>query len=96
MNFAKRVQRGIKVLDQKYPDWRNSIVLDELELSHAKYCIIGQVAYHRGYNYDEVMERLAGTDSDVIEFAYEHGFDSEFSDQYEKLQEEWVRALKDE
>ena len=46
--IKQRVSRGIELLDQEVPDWFDKIDLDDLDLSSARSCVLGQVFYKRG------------------------------------------------
>lgn len=37
------VQKGIKLLDEKYPGWENEIDISKLQMMNHKNCIVGQL-----------------------------------------------------
>ena len=43
ITIPKRVQNGIKLLNQHRPNWRSLVSLDRLEMSKTDDCILGQV-----------------------------------------------------
>lgn len=62
------VHRGVELLDEKSPRWRNQITLSHLNMADSGVCILGQL-----YNwYDTGLAALEIPESD----AYEYGFDS--------------------
>jgi hypothetical protein len=69
-----RVNRGIALMDQKYPHWWRVLDLDTLDLRSTKNCVLGQVA---GDYLDGLMTVLGGY-SDYVQYqlAVDNGFDA--------------------
>lgn len=41
--YAKRIERGIALLDADVPDWRNRVDCETLDLSDCAECVLGHV-----------------------------------------------------
>lgn len=54
IDYAARVQRGIALLDQKWPAWATEINLDTLDIQTSENCVTAQ--------YDGAMRRVEGAD----------------------------------
>lgn len=48
IDYAARVQRGIALLDQKWPAWATEISLSMLDIESGNNCVTAQYAYHHG------------------------------------------------
>ena len=44
--FKQNIQKGIKFLDKKYPNWLDKIDVSELDLNKCNQCIMGQLVGH--------------------------------------------------
>lgn len=105
--ISRKKRRGIPTLDRLYPDWRERIDVDRLDMSNHRYCIIGQL-FPRGTaewetsGYDRGLRDLSGLKGrrEVFEWAVAEGFDvyqehpeSGEEESYELLTRMWVREL---
>ena len=52
--LEKRVQKGIKFLNKKYPNWHKKIKLKHLDMQNGKCCILGQLYNHFTHGIDEL------------------------------------------
>lgn len=82
IDYAARVQRGIALLDEKWPTWAKDIDLEKLDIESDRYCVTAQYAAHQGgveFGTEDAFsvgqELLALNDRD-----YErHGFNTELA-----------------
>lgn len=105
MDTQSYVASGVELLDERYPEWRDAIDLEYLDMGDPFMCVLGQLAvkvsgldsdefaanYKSGYDYmiEEIME------------VYEHdppgpwlfGFDSTANVGYEDLDQAWTEAI---
>lgn len=44
--YEPRIDTGIKLLDEKVPDWKNQIELGALDMSSCTECVLGQLYGH--------------------------------------------------
>ncbi|UJQ86919.1 hypothetical protein SEA_TREAT_84 [Streptomyces phage Treat] len=79
-DYSNEVAKGIKVLDQQVPNWRQKIDVENLDLGSCSICVLGQVFG----DYNDGIEKL-NVDG------YEHGFNTTGS--YAELKDAWVEAL---
>ncbi len=95
----ERAQRGAEFLDTHEPNWEQRIVPQELRMSSATSCIVGQVfgEFERGSI--ALYERQFGVqlqplDPEIREWASEHGFFSRGGDPtYLELRAAWEHIL---
>lgn len=89
--FEERVARGIRLLNQVRPGWRDEISWVDLVMEWPQDCILGQL--YGGFN--AAVNRLSLNDK-----AFHYGFDlsqAEYFDEtssvayFEELQAEWKR-----
>lgn len=86
----ERVSRGVKLLENYDPLWRDGITREKLELSNLRTCILGQLFG----GYSQGCEALFGDDGvEGDEAARAHGFEVEDVDTYPELQAAWVEEL---
>ena len=87
-DYTEAVDRGAKLLDERFPEWYKSINLAKLDMGSVRSCVLGQLVWPRGGSYDEAILDL---DIDPVEF----GFDiaesgSPFEENWNEL---WVEAV---
>lgn len=81
IDYAARVQRGIALMDEKWPNWATEIDLDTLDIKSGSSCVTAQYASVHGSRcwYSAGMGMLH-----LDEDAYvEHGFNSDLGDEWE-------------
>lgn len=99
-NFEARVLKGIHLLDNSKPGWRDSIEIETLDLASMSECVLGQV-----FGDYETGVRSLGVSLDMIDSYLEvqssYGFDltyeelrSEHGGHYENLTQEWVKQIR--
>ena len=66
MDYSIRVARGVALLDFAKIDWRSNINLSILDMSHWKYCILGQVFG----SYVEGLQKLGMIDPTLYGFVH--------------------------
>lgn len=79
INYAERVQRGIALLDEKWPTWAKDIDLDKLDIRSGDYCVTaqcstangGEASWIDGQDFLEIPTR---------ESYVEHGFNADEAD----------------
>jgi hypothetical protein len=77
IDYAERVQRGIALLDEKWPAWATEIDLEELDIRSGTRCMTAQYAkrHDLGGYWHEAMESLGLVEGDGT---YEgHGFNAD-------------------
>lgn len=90
--MEQRVAKGVALLDEKMPKWRDFVDLELLDMSEAAYCVLGQAC---GYTYGCEVLGIYGR-------GYEGGFDltfEEYTDEYSgrllmDLHDLWVKAIE--
>jgi hypothetical protein len=89
--YRERVKRGIKLLDEKVPSWRDRISCTELDLANADHCILGQVYKNdvkAGYYYAlDVVPELTKDDGE------KYGFKADSYHGYVLLDQLWRKKL---
>jgi hypothetical protein len=76
IDYAERVQRGIALLDEKWPAWATEIDLETLDIKSGYHCMTAQYAEHSTGDPDLIWEDgmdLLGLSSSGYE---EHGFNA--------------------
>lgn len=87
--YADRVARGIEILNDRDPDWREMIDAAILDMSDAWLCILGQ----RFGEYTQGLDELApGPGIDHGAWAISHGFE-DANGFYGELTATWKMAL---
>ena len=56
LNIAQRVDRGVKYLDEKIPNWLEIINLETLKLDDCNFCVMGQLVGWAQENHREEIE----------------------------------------
>jgi hypothetical protein len=101
----QRVARGVALLDERVPDWRERIDTDRLDMVDGTACVVGQLQrsfdpedwspWHHG------LERL-GLSAEADYDAHAHGFITETDyawmdrDGTEALRDLWIKAITGE
>lgn len=85
-----RVERGIKLLDEKIPDWFNKIDVETLNMSDSSKCIIGQLLASYDNYYHLGIKDFGGT--------CWYGFNSytymvAYSNEWKELDKEWINQI---
>lgn len=81
MSVQKSVQRGVALLDEKYPGWYKKINPATIDISTLNYCILGQV-------YGDFGLGCAALGTPNI---FTHGFVSLFH--HRQLEDEWRTVI---
>lgn len=70
----ENVSRGISLLDQEVPGWRDKIDWDKLDMSNCFRCILGQLfgEYAEGVDYLRVTGAIYGFDIKPYQTREEH------------------------
>lgn len=91
--FEERVSRGVALLDERKPNWRELIDTKKLDMTCQYNCILGQV--YRSY-----MQGLSALFTVNLSFdhACNHGFhlpvgSDRDNDGFDELAEEWKRHI---
>lgn len=95
--LRKKVERGAKWLDGKYPDWWRDVNLSKLKMSNGHRCILGQTAKSLasecapGFTgYDRVLWKY-GHYRD--KWATRHGFSAIYSEEWSMLECAWSEQV---
>jgi hypothetical protein len=84
IDYAARVQRGIALMDEKWPDWATEIDLDTLDIGESDRCVTAQYdafmqkaedREHVSGWYFEGMKRLGIGDNETYAA---HGFNGDY------------------
>lgn len=90
------VDRGIRRLDERIPNWREKINLTALDLASSHWCVLGQVEGHSFYKGMELLFGDAYTKAPTYQqsrLAARYGFDVDPVLDYDSLQEVWEERL---
>lgn len=97
--MADRVQRGVALLDQRVPDWRERIDVERLDMAVSAHCVLGQLnGGHR-----TPTPYTAGLDALGLDYqgGEEHGFElhgrgerADYLLAYVALRYLWVAAIR--
>lgn len=75
----QRVWRGAELLDRVYPEWREHVDVNTLDMTSGVHCVLGQLAstwpgmpddIREWAQYQDVVEKLEWTEHET----YDHGF----------------------
>ncbi len=71
VELAKRVRAGVKFLDKKFPQWRNTLRQhsDEFDLTSGAHCVLGTLEHHNG-RLRILTKKLRAEDDGYSEDAY--------------------------
>lgn len=93
--MVERVNRGATLLDKRRPNWNYEVVPENLDMSSAQLCIVGQTYG----DYDEHVGPIFGKDEfeDAQDEAAEHGFvtGDEFDGEWELMDRVWGYLLQE-
>lgn len=79
IDYAARVQRGIALMDEKWPNWATEIDLDRLDIADGMACMTAQYAQQQEANRNWITgKKLLSLDMDAYE---EHGFKADDADE---------------
>lgn len=87
LSAAKRVERGAAFLDERMPEWREFVSLQQLNLDSCESCVLGQLG---GGSYIAGMKRF-GIKNDKDQLRY--GFEIYEDESYQDLQKEWEKYI---
>lgn len=87
IDYAARVQRGIALMDEKWPTWAQDIDLEELDIYSSYHCATAQYAEHMGEeSYFKDGQALLGlTNAEYIR----HGFNARTDENGETVMEDY-------
>src|SRR5688572_15387979 len=93
INYKEQIQNGIKLLNEKVPNWRNVINLEELDLYSCTNCVLGQV--YGGYRSGLHELNLSKKSSEHYGFRVSDvdNIDHSYATDYEQLTQEWLKEL---
>jgi hypothetical protein len=92
MQLALAVKKGVYLLDEQFPEWRQKIDLDSLELSSGHCCVLGQL-----YGYYSWGQRQLGLDNPSM-FGFEvpsENVEYQRSLAYDALNELWAEHINE-
>lgn len=95
----EQVRKGIAVLDETTPTWRDQVDKRVLDLASWGYCILGQVYGDYGQGLDMLTGRYLPAFSALsawearCAFARDHGFNADDTGDHEPLTDAWLEAL---
>ena len=83
MNIKERVQNGIRVLDETYPEWWKLIDPEQLNIDNEFYCVVGQIFG----KYSTGMKQLG-----LLE-GYDYGFLVGYYRDQKEIHQEWKKQI---
>lgn len=89
--FQKEIAKGVKLLDQSQPDWRDEINLSTLDMGSNCYCVLGQLYGSYSAGADDLAIDL---DSEDYGFELPLSNDSRPATGYDILTKEWKEAIE--
>lgn len=97
IDYAERVQRGIALLDKKWPAWAQEIDLDRLDIEDGRRCMTAQYAQRHDFGkaWFDAIEALGLENEDEDYEA--HGFNTpggrSFAGEFDTLNGLWKAAI---
>lgn len=91
MTLREKVEAGIAVLDQKYPQWLKMIDTDVLRMEHSSYCIVGQISSYTGEGWTDVADRI--NFGDLESLGMDLSIEQESSSRWRELTDLWREAI---
>lgn len=102
MKIEDRVLAGTKWLDENVDNWWNIVYLPTLNLESNCRCVLGQVfrteaenvndeRYGKGFTGFDYVDTYMLSGNEVVDY----GFDAGPGEEYEDLQTEWERVIKE-
>ncbi len=85
----ERVELGANLLDEKYPTWFKHIFLGSLDMSHPRYCVLGQVG---GADYENGLKIADITCDPSLDVTY--GFSNFMNGEHNELTQYWIQEIK--
>lgn len=92
IDYAARVQRGIALMDEKWPHWATEIDLETLDISSARACMTAQYSAARGGRPHWSSGRSL-LDLDLEEYEL-HGFAADLEQDYPTLNRLWRAEIE--
>jgi hypothetical protein len=91
-----RVAKGVVWLDHNFPEWRTNVILPDFDIRSNCNCVIGQVFG----DFEAPIAEGHITLDELREFGFDCATRTDWkdyrsSDDYDALQAEWTRVLKD-
>jgi hypothetical protein len=94
IDYAARVQRGIALLDEKWPTWATDVDLDRLDIENTHNCMTAQYAQRLNTPDGDWVDgkRALGLDAEAYSA---HGFNAETSSAkgYDALNRLWKAEI---
>jgi hypothetical protein len=87
--FETRIERGMRLLDELEPGWRERVDLGRLDMSSCLTCILGQLYG----DYTQGLSELGVWDAEAYGFDT-YGPDPTTSQRYQELTAAWQEALR--
>ena len=93
MEYA--VDKGVALLDEKFPTWYEAINLEQLEIREFDLCVIGQTFWRENeMSYAEGLVELGlNLGQDPVDYGFDLGVDAT-DGQWDRLQERWTTIVR--
>jgi hypothetical protein len=94
LTFAERVANGVKLLDEKLPEWREHVDPEILQMDSLSDCILGQT-YGHWTTAQEELNMWSRTDQEAhgFEFSVNEYLHEDFPQLQDVLTQEWIKQL---
>lgn len=97
-DYQEKIARGVALLDEDNPGWRDKIDLTLLRMGNPGTCVLGQAYFPTPYG--DTVQRLTGkvlTDStheELDRWSVDHGFNVYYDEYMGELQKAWREELR--
>lgn len=88
--FEKQINNGVKLLNEKKPNWFNLINLNKFDMENGQSCLLSQI-YQKDYR--DSINNLFTTKEINKDLHYDYGFGLNKCDNYPILTEEWKEVI---
>lgn len=88
--FEEQINNGVKLLNEKKPNWFNFINLNKLNMENGQNCLLSQI-YQK--HYKDSINILFTTEEIDKDLDYYYGFGLDNWDYYPILTEEWKEVI---
>lgn len=104
--IGDNIGKGVALLDERIPEWRNYVAIDDLDMESCTHCILGQVGQGLDLGGDDHWDAYSRLTKrlDIHNYADQFGFDipdygwwgGEYTEEqmWEMMDEMWRQVLQ--
>lgn len=99
-NYSEKIQDGVKWLDENYPNWRDKVDPDTLNIGSDCGCILGQVnkkytdtLKQHGLSHRQACELGFNVPDDIIDEYFDNDMEDDIDLEYKILTKKWIEVL---